>query len=260
MKNLSAALYLEFFKTKKSKIFWSTIVVFSIIPLFMGIMMFIARNPEIGKKLGLIGMKANMFGDNDWKGYFSLLTQVIASIGLIGFGFVNAWVFGSEHTDKTMKDLLALPVRRSTIVFAKTLIASAWSILLAFVLFVVGVSLGFAMDLPSWSNESFLQFTYRFFVCAILTLALSSPVSYLAGYSHGIIAPLGFVIFSMIMAQFVALIGIGPYFPWAIPGLFSVGNDSPGMQLSFASYIILFSTFSVAYYLTVYWWEKADHH
>jgi ABC-2 type transport system permease protein len=105
-----------------------------------------------------------------------------------------------------------------------------------------------------------MNFSFSFLITSLLTLLLGSPVSFLAGYSLGIIAPLGFVILTMIMAQFTGLIGLGPYFPWAIPGLFSVANDAQGLQLHTVSYIILILTFVTGYWATVRWWQSADHH
>ncbi len=259
MKHIAVALYAEIMKNRKSKILLITLLIFIFIPMMMGLMMFIARNPEMAAKLGLIGMKANMFGNNDWTGYFALLSQVIASLGLIGFGFVTTWVFGREHTDRTMKDLLALPVRRSSIVNAKFIVVFLFCLSLTLVLYISGIGLGLFMHLPGWSPENFFHFTESFFISGFLTLFLCSPVSFLAGYSQSIIAPLGFVIFTMIMAQFIGLIGLGPYFPWAIPGLYSVGNNSPGMQIKTSSYIILVLTFMLGYLATVRWWQSADH-
>jgi ABC-type transport system involved in multi-copper enzyme maturation permease subunit len=260
MKNTSEALYIEFLKIRKSKILLVTVLIFTFIPLMMGLMLFVSRNPEVAGKLGMIGTKAKMFGENDWPGYYSLLNQMMASVGLIGFGFVTSWVFGREHIDRTIKDLLALPVKRSSIVFAKFIIAFLWCMLLAMILYVISMLFGFIMHLPGWSAVSFVNFSLCFLITSLLTLLLCSPVSFLAGYSLGIIAPLGFVILTMIMAQFTGLIGLGPYFPWAIPGLFSVANDARGLQLHTASYVILILTFVTGYWATVRWWQSADHH
>jgi len=64
----------------------------------------------------------------------------------------------------------------------------------------------------------------------------------------------------MIFAQFVGLVGLGPFFPWAIPGLFSVAKDAPDFQLHHSSYIILALTFVFGYLATLRWWQHADHH
>lgn len=260
MNSITAALTVEILKTRKSKILLATFMVFAFIPLMMGLMMFVARNPEIAGKLGMIGTKAKLFGENDWTGYFSLLSQMIASIGLIGAGFVTAWVFSREHIDRTMKDILALPVRRSYIVFAKLVVVNAWFLLLSLTLFLVGIFLGLMMHLPGWSAPLFLEFSGRYLGTSLLTMLLCTPVSFLSGYNRGIVAPLGFVILTMISAQFAGLIGLGPYFPWAIPGLFSISVNEPGFQVDSAGYIILASTFVLGLWATLNWWNQADHH
>jgi ABC-2 type transport system permease protein len=260
MKSIAAAITVEILKTRKSRILLATFIVFAFIPMMIGLMMFVARNPEIAAKLGMIGTKAKLFGENDWTGYFALLSQMIASIGLIGAGFVTAWVFSREHIDRTMKDILALPVRRSYIVFAKLVVVMAWFVLLALTLFLVGISLGLMMQLPGWSMPLFLEFSGRYLGTSLLTLLLSTPVSFLSGYTRGIVAPLGFVILTMISAQFAGLIGLGPYFPWAIPGLYSVAVNAPGFQLQAASYVILALTFVLGLWATLRWWNHADHH
>lgn len=259
MKNLAAALSVELIKTRKSKILPATLLVFAFIPLMMGLMMFVARNPEIAAKLGMIGTKAKLFGENDWTGYFALLSQMIASIGLIGSGFVTAWVFSREHSDRTLKDILSLPVPRSSIASAKLVVVMGWFLLLALILYGVGVILGLLMHLPGWSQQLFMQFTGRYLATSMLTLLLSSPVAFLSGYSRGIVAPLGFVILTMIAAQFAGLVGLGPYFPWAIPGLFSVAVDAPGFRVQAVSYAILAITFVLGWWTTLRWWNQADH-
>ncbi|HEX2921861.1 MAG TPA: ABC transporter permease [Bacteroidales bacterium] len=259
MKNISIALWAEYMKFRKSKVFVTTLIVFTLIPLMIGLMMFVSRNPDIASKLGLIGTKAKMFGENDWKGYLDLMTQVIASIGLLGFGFVTAWVFGCEHNDRTMKDILALPVGRISIVIAKFIITFTWCLILAVIAFSVGIGIGLIIDMPGWSPAMFYDFSRSFFITSFFTLFLCSPVAYITGYTRGIIAPLGFVLLTMIFAQFISLVGLGPYFPWAIPGLYSVAKDEPGFQLHLASYFILALTFLLGYWGTIHWWQHADH-
>jgi len=260
MNNISTALWAEYIKIRNSKVLGATLILFAIVPLMMGLMMFVARNPELASKLGLIGTKAKLFGENDWAGYFGLLSQVIAAFGLIGFGFVTSWVFAREHIDRTMKDILALPVTRTVIVVAKFIIISLWCILLSLEFYVVGIIAGKIMSIPGWSLPLLVDFSKSFTGASLLTLLLISPVAYFAGYSRGIIAPLAFVIITMIFAQFAGLLGLGPYFPWAIPGLFAVSKDADGFRLLTSSYIILVLTFTIGYWATWNWWRRADHH
>lgn len=260
MKSLSVALWSEYMKIRHSKILWITILLFVFIPCMMGLMIYIVRHPEISEKMGLIAAKASLFGNADWPAFFAILNQSIATIGLIGFGFVTAWVYGREHSDRTMKDILALPVSRSYIVLAKCLVVIIWCILLTAILFVVGILMGKAVGISGWSQQVFLQGTYKFFMTSLLTLLLCSPVAFFAGYGRGIVASLGFVIITLIMAQFIAIAGFGAFFPWAIPGLYTAPEGAVGMQLYTSSYILLVLTFVFGYWATLRWWRHADHH
>ncbi len=260
MRKLNVAIWAETRKIRKSKIFIITFIVFTFIPLMMGLMMYLFQHPELAEKLGIIGTKAQMFGDNDWVGYLSLVNQANASIGLIGFGFVTAWIFGSEHAGHTMKDILALPVSRNIILAAKFIVSFAWCMLLSLVLLFVSTTIGLLIGIDGWSDTLFSDFVVRFIVSALLTLLLASPVAYIAGLSRGYFAAIGFVVFTMILAQFSGVLGFGPFFPWAIPGLYAVASDAEGMVLFTSSYIVLILTFVSFYLLTLRWWNNADHH
>jgi len=260
MKNIKATLLTECIKLRRSRIFWITIIIFIIIPLMMGLMMFVAKNPEMAAKLGMVGTKATLFGRNDWSGFLGLLIQSLASIGYIGFGFVTSWIFGREFSDRTLKDILALPVSRSSIVISKFIIIFFWCALLTLILYSVGLLIGWAIDISGWSSQVYSQFTEKFFITSFLTLLLCTPVAFFASYGRGIIAPIGFLILSLVMAQFIGLVGLGPYFPWAIPGVYTVPAGTEGMQLVFSSYIILVFTCIFGFVGTIAWWRYADHH
>lgn len=260
MKNIKATLLPEFVKLRRSGIFWITIIIFIIIPLMMGLMMFVAKNPAIAAKLGLVGTKSSLFGRNDWPGFMGLLLQSLASIGYIGFGFVTSWVFGREFSDRTLKDILALPVTRSSIVISKFIVIVIWCILLILVLFSTGLLMGWLLDIPGLSVQLFLRFSEKYFITSFLTILLCTPVAFFACYGRGIIAPIGFLIISLVMAQFAGLIGLGPYFPWAIPGVYTAPAGTEGMQLFLSSYVILALTCILGFAGTIAWWRYADHY
>ncbi|MDO0825989.1 ABC transporter permease [Desulfosporosinus nitroreducens] len=74
----------------------------------------------------------------------------LAALGLIGYTFIAAWVFGREFTDKTMKDLLVKPVSRSRIVMSKLLVVLAWNVLLSVYMFAVSLAIGGVLGLTGW--------------------------------------------------------------------------------------------------------------
>jgi len=262
MKSLTATFTTECMKLRSSRIFWITILIFLFIPFMMGLLMFVQKYPEISGKLGMIGTKASMlrFGKTDWPTYLGLLTQCIAGIGLIGFGFVTSWVFGREYSDRTVKDILALPVSRSFIVFSKFIVVVIWCILLTFILFAFGLIVGRIIDLSGWSGEIIFHHACKYTITALLTILLCTTVAFFASYGRGYLLPMGFVILTLVIAQFSGLVGIGPYFPWAIPGVYSAPAGTEGMQLGTVSYIIILSTCIFGLIGTLAWWRYADQH
>ena len=262
MNSLKATLIAEYMKLRRSKITWIIFSLFIFIPLMMSIMVYVTMKPEIGAKMGMIGTKASLlrFGNADWTSYFSLINQTVAAIGLVGFGFVTSWIFGREYSDRTMKDLLALPVHRSTIVISKFIIVFILSALLAVVLCLAAIIFGLMIHIPGWSVDVILQNVLKFAVISFYTILLCTPVAFLAGYGRGFLLPVGFIILTLIIANFIGLVGLGPYFPWAIPGIFSTSASEPGLHLVPASYFILIFTCIAGFAGTVLWWRYADQH
>lgn len=260
MKYLYAALWAELRKTYKSGIFLTTLALFFTIPFFMALMVFIVRHPEISEKMGLMAAKASMFTTVNWPSYLGLLNQMIASVGLIGFGFATAWVFGREYMERTIKDILALPVSRAYIVAAKFMVVLAWCFMLTAVLFVSGMLAGGIIGLDKWGDIVLADAVVKYVITSLLTILLCTPVAFFACYTRGLITPLGFVIAMLITAQFLATVGFGALFPWAIPGIYTMQGDVKGMELFGSSYIILGITSVAGYLATLYRWKYADQH
>ena len=260
MKSIGAALWVEVLKVRKSKMFWGTILFFMFVSSMMGLLMFVQIHPEISGKFGMIGDKASMlrFGEPNWQNYFKIMMMGISAVGLIGTGFLTSWVFGREFSDQTVKDILVLPISRSYIVLSKVIVVIIWSIILSIVYFIFGLLVGLLIDIPNWSGEIALSYVRAYSVTSFLIILLSTPVAFFASYSRGYMLPIGFVILTLLVANLTGLVGLGPYFPWAIPGLYATSSGTETMQLSIVSYIILISTSILGLLATLTIWRYAD--
>lgn len=262
MKKLWITLIVELLKLRRSKIVMVSFIFFMFIPMMMSLMFLIQKHPEIATKLGMIGTKATLMrlGSGDWQAYLGFVTQGMAGIGLIGFGFITSWIFGREFLDRTVKDMIALPISRSYFVVSKFIIIIIWSILLMLIYFISALISGNFIGISGWSNEIIMYHTQIFMETSLLTILLCTPVGFLASYSRGYLLPMGFVILTMIMANFSGLVGLGPFFPWSIPGLLGVPAGTEGMELTLVSFIILKSTSIIGFVGTLAWWKFADQH
>jgi ABC-2 type transport system permease protein len=260
MKSLSAALWSEGLKARRSKVFVVTVLFFAFVAIMLGLLMFVAKHPELAGRSATISAKASGLGNADWPSFLSLLVQTILALGPIGYGIVTSWVFGREYSDHVIKDLLALPTPRFTIVIAKFIIVVIWSILLSGTLFFLALVTGWAVHIPGWSSDLAQHSFITFSVSVLLTILLCSPVAFVASLSRGYLLPIGLVILLLIIIQ---LVGMGVpaamlYFPWAIPALCSGVAGSSLPQPQFISYLVLGLTSILGFLGTVVWWNYTD--
>lgn len=254
MKNLAQAIWVETLKARRSKMPLLTALGFSLVPLMGGFFMIILKDPEFARRVGLISAKAQlMAADADWPTYLELLAQAIAIGGIILFGFIGSWVFGREYVDRTLKDLLALPTPRSSIVLAKFFVAMSWSALLAAGVYLVGLAVGAAVGLPPVPPETIWGGSLTIVITAVLTIALVTPIAFFASAGRGYLPPLAAAILAIFLAQIIAIAGWGEYFPWSIPALYSQGSE-----LAPFSYVIVLLTACAGIAATFIWWEWAD--
>src|SRR5512147_2468705 len=143
MTEFSSALWIETLKMFRSKVPLVTAIGFSMAPLAGGLFMVILKDPEAAKSLGLITTKAQLLtGTADWPSLFGFLAQAVAAGGMILFSIMTIWIFGREFSDHTIKELLALPTSRETIVTAKFIVLAIWSLVITILIFGVGLIVG----------------------------------------------------------------------------------------------------------------------
>ena len=249
----------EFQKSRHTKITWITFIALAMGPFMGALFMFIAQHPDAVAESSLIQYKAALFAITaDWISYFEILTQVIGIGGVVLFGFVASWIFGREYSDNTAKDLIALPVPRTSIIHAKFITYLAWCLALAMSCMVIGLGMGAILRLEGYSGELLTANLKIYTVTTLTTIALGPPVALIALIGRGYLAPLGFVIFTLMFAQIIAALGVGSYFPWSIPALYSGAAGEYKEALNAASYIILGLTSIAGYIATALYWKHAD--
>lgn len=257
LSKIATCIMIESKKLMKSKLPLLTMLVLLLIPFVGGFFMFVLKDPDIAKNMGLVSAKAQLVGTADWPSFLSLLAQAISIGGLIVFGFVTSWVFGREYSDRTIKDLLALPIARSAIVLAKFIVTYTWSLVLSIYVFVIGFLVGILIDMPGFSYDSFMKGVLLYTLCAVLTVLLSSPVALLAGIGRGYLTSLGFLILAIVFAQIIAAVGYGHLFPWSIPALASGMTGENIISVSGIAIVITANVLGMSG--TMLWWRNADN-
>jgi len=256
MNSLSDMLWIERRKAIRSKMPLWTALGSLFMPVGIAFLIFIARNPEISEKLGLVGAKANLvaYAETDWPAYLGLLGQIVAAAGFLFSILAISWVFGREFVDGTLKDMLAVPVPRSSILLAKFIVVALWSAVLTMVVFAVGLAMGAIIGLPGGSVSVIVRGSAVMAVEACLVVAVTLPFALLASVGRGYLLPIGMAVLTLMMTNLMVVVGWGEYFPWAVPGLYAQGKS----PLTAISYWIVSLTGLAGMMATYFWWKVAD--
>ena len=263
LQNLYTPMTVENLKIRRSKMILFGVFGCFFINFMIGFLMYISLHPEIATSSSLITTKASFFKETNWLGYFSVLMQFASALGLILFGFFTTWIFGREYSDRTVKDILALPMSRTSIILSKYIVVSFWSVLLTFLLFFLSIIVGFLLNISGWSTDLFFQVVILYTVTVVMVLAVTTPVAFVASIGKGYLASFSYIIFCVLLAQFInlGLPGLDPYVPWTIPVIFSTNgllSSSNLPPLNPFSYVIILGTFLLGILGTIYFWNNVD--
>jgi ABC-2 type transport system permease protein len=259
MTNFQSALWAESLKARRSKVPWLAAVGFTLAPLMDGLFMFIMKDPERAREMGLLSVKAQLaMSTADWTTFFSVLSQAIAIGGGIVFTIVTAWVFGREFSDHTAKDLMALPTSREQIITAKLTVIIAWVLAVTLWIFSVGLVVGYLVDIPGWTTQLAWGSLAEVLATAALGLLLMTPVAFIASMGRGYLPPLGWAVLTIFFSQIIAATGWGDWFPWSVPALFGGVLGPRAEQLGLHSYVLVGLAGLIGLLATFSWWRNAD--
>jgi ABC-2 type transport system permease protein len=253
-----SAFWAETLKAYRSRVMGLSFAVFSILPLVDGLFMVILKNPERAKEMGLIGAKAQLAaGSADWPSFFYVLVMTGAVAGIL-FDFLVVWVFGREFSDRTVKELLALPTPRGTIVAAKFALLAVWTQLLSLWIFGLGLVVGNAVGIPGGSAHLNLASFGIFMSACFLNFLLMPCVAYVTGLGRGYLPAMAWVFFTLMSAQILQVMGWGDWYPWAVPALVAATAGPDGGSVGGYSLIMVLAAFGAGLAATFLWWRSAD--
>jgi ABC-2 type transport system permease protein len=259
MNTFLSAFWAEALKARRSRISLLTVAGISLFPVIGGLFMFILKEPERARTMGLISVKAQITAAvADWPTHFGILVLGMAIAGSILFAIITAWVFGREFSDHTVKELLALPTPRGTIVAAKFVLTALWILGLTLLVFVIGLGVGALVDIPGWSFDLAWTSFWSLMLAALLSFMLMPFVALFASVGRGYLPPVGWAFLTMALAQIASVLGWGDWFPWAVPGLLSSLNGLPAEPIAAHSYIVVLLVFVAGVVATFVWWRSAD--
>jgi ABC-2 type transport system permease protein len=243
----------EFTKLRRSKVTWISFAVYLFMVAMAAFLMWMMMNPGIAQSVGLLGKKAEITfaGQSaDWPSFLTLIVEMGGLGGAIVFSIIAAYVFGREYVEGTAKNMLALPIARSSFVLAKIIVSAAWFAALTVWLIFEAWLAGSILGITGLTTALFLSAAKKILVLALMSVGSAVVVGWIAVETRGYFAPLGFAIFTIVLASLFGHTGWGPWVPWSIIGLYS-GAAGPEVALGWGSYVVIAATFLIGTGLTV---------
>ena len=257
MNTLGDMIWIELRKALRSRLPLFIGFGFLFIPLATGFVAFIFKNPELARGMGLISTKANLVGSvTTWPDYLSVVAQAVALGGFILLSLILSWIFGREFADGTLKDLMAVPVPRLSILAAKFLTAALWFSAMIALVVVLCLLAGALVGFPPVPARVFAQWGLVLVLTTLLNLCAGLPVAFFASAGRGYLLPMGMAILLLLLGNVAAIAGWGDVFPWSIPAL--AAGMVKEQTLGPLSYLVSVAAALAALVLTGLWWLYAD--
>jgi ABC-2 type transport system permease protein len=259
MKAFFAALWAEVLKVRHSKMLLGAALGFLILPVAGGFFMLILKDPEQARAMGIINAKAQITAMTaDWPSFLEMMAMGIGGLGEILFAFITAWVFGREFTDHTVKEWLALPVRRETIISAKFVVIAIWTLALSLLVFLVGLGIGSVIGIPGGSSNLVWNTFWTVMLTVLLINLLMPCAAFFASLGRGYLLPLAWTILALGFANLISILGWGDWFPWGVPVLVSGMVKPNADHLGPHSYLVVLLACILGLAATYAWWRSAD--
>ena len=231
MNGFFSSLWAETLKARRSKVPLLASIGLTLAPLMDGLFMFIMKDPERAREMGLLSVKAQLaMSTPDWTTFFSVLTQAIAVGGVIVFSIVTA----------------------------KLIVIAAWVFATTLWIYLIGLIVGNLVDIPGWTNKLAWVSFRDVLITAGMTLLLMAPVALIASMGRGYLPPLGWAVLTIFFSQIVAATGWGDWFPWSVPALYSGVVGPRAEQLGIHSYVLVSLAGMIGLAATFWWWRNAE--
>jgi len=193
--------------------------------------------------------------DKTWEAYLNgTFFMYCTIIGLIGFSILSSWVFGREYQDQTFKDLLSLPISRTSLVVGKLLALELCFIGITVLSIGITFALGFCFNLVNFDIALVGIIVKRLVIATSYNIGLCFLFPFIASMSRDILVPVSVSFGALITAVIFGSQSIGRYIPWSIPGIYLSNPQQINMLSKMSVSAIVF----IGVYGTILWWNYAD--
>ncbi|UHA71766.1 ABC transporter permease [Paenibacillus sp. 481] len=241
-------LYTELLKLKRAKMFMVSIIGASAAPILMFVAFLTAENEKPSEQP--ITFEVSFYNTN---------LYVLLLIGTLLYGVITAYLFNREYVEDTLKNLLTIPVSRTSLIASKMAMLFIWIVILTLVAWGMTLILGLIGQFDGLSVAVLMKSLQQHLVGAVLLFLLSTPTIFVTFLFKNYVPT---IIFTSVITMANIAITNSKYkvlFPWSAAHAIA-NNEFNAHFPPLYSYISVLVTAAIGLIATVVYFKKSDIH
>lgn len=240
-------LYTELLKLKRAKMFLVSVIGASAAPvlMFIGFLNMKSEKPETSVTYEISFYNTNMY--------------VLLLSGTLLYGVITAYLFNREYAEDTLKNLLTIPVSRTSLLFSKLLMLLIWILALTLVSWGLTFVFGLIGGFDGLTIDVILYSLGRYLIGAVLLFLLSTPSVFITFWFKNYVPT---IIFTAIVTMVnVALVDkkYSALFPWSAVHVVANKAVVPEYPVLYSVLVILAASVA-GLAATIVYFNKSDIH
>lgn len=240
-------LYTELLKLKRAKMFMVSLIGAAAAPVmvFIGYLDAKAKKPEIPVLFSEAFSETNLY--------------VLLLIGTLLYGVITAYLFHREVAEDTLKNLLTIPVSRTSLIVSKLVLLFIWILVLTLVAWGLIFLLGLIGQYEGLNAAVLLQSLKQFLLGGSLLFLLSTPTIFVTCLFKNYVPT---IIFTAVITMGNVALANRAYkalFPWSAVHVIADNGFVPEYPPEY-SYIAILITSIAGFVATLIYFKKVDIH
>lgn len=240
-------VYTELLKLKRAKMFTVSLIGAAAAPL----MVFIGYLDYTSKRPGESILFSEAFSQTNL--YVHLL------IGTLLYGVITAYLFNREYVEDTLKNLLTIPVSRTSLIASKLVLLFIWILTLTLVAWGLTLILGLIGQYEGLNAALLLQSLKQFLIGGGLLFLLSTPTMFVTFLFKNYVPT---IIFTAVITMGNVALANREYkviYPWSAVNAIAENSFVPEYPPLY-SYVAIIATAIIGLIATIIYFKKVDIH
>ncbi|MBN3522668.1 ABC transporter permease [Paenibacillus apiarius] len=240
-------VYTELLKLKRAKMFMVSLIGAAAAPL----MVFIGYLDYRSKKPGMPVLFSEAFSQTN--------LYVLLLIGTLLYGVITAYLFNREHVEDTLKNLLTIPISRTSLIVSKLVLLFIWIMILTLTAWGLTFILGLLAQYEGLNAAVLLQSLKQFFIGGSLLFMLSTPTMFVTFLFKNYVPT---IIFTAVITMGNVALANREYkaiYPWSAVHVITDNGFVPEYPPIY-SYAAIIATAIIGLIATIVYFKKEDIH